>query len=75
MRERRGRLLDSAAETDQEIEHARHAVSAAFQELKKYEVTQANRDRMAAERAARLEQANLDEIGLTIHRRKQRDTR
>ena len=73
MRERRARIVESVADTEQEIEEARQAVAAAFQELKKYEVTQANRERMAAERAARIEQANLDEIGLSIYRRRRRD--
>jgi len=69
-RERRGKLNQSIDDTEQQIERARDAVNEAFQELKKYEITQANRERLAARRAARLEQASLDEIGLDVYRRK-----
>ncbi len=68
-RERRRKLIDSIDEAERQIEQARDAVNEAFQELKKYQITQANRERMAAQRAARLEQANLDEIALTVYRR------
>ena len=71
-RERRLKLIDSVDETERQIEQARDAVNQAFQELKKYEITQANRERLAAQRAARLEQAKLDEIGLTVYRRRDR---
>jgi flagellar export protein FliJ len=73
VQDRRTRLVESVAESEQQIEQAREAVTAAFQELKKYEITRANRERMVAERTARLEQANLDEIGLSIYRRRRRD--
>ncbi len=71
-RERRLKLIDSIDETERQIEQARDAVNEAFRELKKYQITQANRERLAAQRAARLEQANLDEIGLTVYRRRGR---
>ena len=71
-RDRRDKLVDSIDETKQQIEQAREAVNEAFQELKKYEITQANRERMAARRAARLEQAELDEVGLNVYRRRGR---
>lgn len=71
-RERRGTLIDSIGETERRIARARDAVNAAFQDLKKYEITQANRERLAAARAARVEQTNLDEIGLTMFRRQDR---
>ncbi len=71
-RERRLKLIDSIDETERQIEQARDAVNEAFRELKKYQITQANRERMAAQRAARLEQANLDEIGLIVYRRRDR---
>ncbi len=71
-RERRLYLIDSIDETERQIEQARDAVNEAFRELKKYQITQANRERMAAQRAARLEQANLDEIGLIVYRRRDR---
>ncbi len=71
-RERRLKLIDSIDESERQIERARDAVNEAFQELKKYQITQANRQRMAAQRAARLEQANLDEIGLITYRRRGR---
>ncbi len=71
-RQRQRRLIDSIEESERQIEQARDAVNQAFQELKKYQITQANRERMAAQRAARLEQANLDEIGLITYRRRDR---
>lgn len=54
-----------------QIEAARDELSEAFRELKTYEVTQANREKREREEADRKEQLFLDEVGLTIHRRKE----
>ena len=48
---------------------ARDAVAEAFAELKKYEITKANRERREQEEANRIEQNLLDEMGLSMHRR------
>ncbi|RKQ73836.1 flagellar export protein FliJ [Oceanibaculum indicum] len=48
---------------------ARDAVAEAFAELKKYEITKANRERREMEEANRREQELLDEMGLAMHRR------
>lgn len=69
VRERRDKLFTSIEEVDGQIAAAREALSEAYQDLKKYEITQANRDRVAAVRAARIEQATLDEVGLNMYRR------
>lgn len=53
-----------------EIEKAREELAEAFRELKTYEVTQANREKREREEADRKEQIFLDEVGLTMHRRK-----
>ena len=45
------------------------AVAEAFAELKKYEITKANRERREQEEANRIEQNLLDEMGLAMHRR------
>ncbi|MGE5516492.1 MAG: flagellar FliJ family protein [Bacteroidota bacterium] len=54
----------------QQIEQARDELAEAFREQKTYEVTQANREKREREEADRKEQIFLDEVGLTMHRRK-----
>lgn len=56
-----------------EIETARDELSEAYRELKTYEVTQQNREKRAKEEADRKEQIFLDEVGATLHRRKEKD--
>lgn len=56
----------------EQIEIARDELAEAFREQKTYEVTQANRDRQAQIEADHKEQAVLDELGLTIFRRKEK---
>ena len=53
-----------------EARKAHDEVAEAFAELKKYEITQENRDRQAQEEANRREQDSLDEMGLAMFRRK-----
>jgi len=67
----RARIDDDLAALAVEIERAADAVSAAFQDLKKYEITLERR--IAAVRAAeaRAEQAQLDEMGLVRFRRRE----
>lgn len=54
----------------EQIEAAREDLAEAFRELKTYEVTQANREKREREELDRKEQIFLDEVGLTMHRRK-----
>ncbi|MDO8607770.1 MAG: hypothetical protein Q7R40_14630 [Phaeospirillum sp.] len=56
-----------------EIIRAREELAEAFNELKTYELTQRERDRRAQAERDKKEQAFLDEIGLNIHRRKDKD--
>ena len=44
-------------------------MSDAFRELKKYEVIEDNRKRKMRKEVMRVEQAQLDEVALGIHRR------
>ncbi|MDP6805614.1 MAG: hypothetical protein QF902_09835 [Rhodospirillales bacterium] len=67
---RRGRLADSTAEAEAMIEAAREELHDAYEELKKYEITDATRKRRDADEADRLERIELDEIGLQGFRRK-----
>lgn len=53
-----------------EIEAARDDLAEAFRELKTYEVTQKNREKREQEELDRKEQLFLDEVGLTMHRRR-----
>ena len=49
---------------DVEVERVREELSGLFLELKQAEITQDNRERREAQRLAKLEQTDLDEIGL-----------
>jgi flagellar export protein FliJ len=68
--ERRERLAQSIASMEMQIAAAREELNDAYRELKKFQVAQDVRDRREALEAARREQGVLDEIGLTIHRRR-----
>lgn len=53
------------------IEKARDELSEAYRRLKTFEITQEQRDEEEALEESRLEQIELDEMGLELHRRKQ----
>lgn len=57
-------------EMEKKIEEAKESMMETFSELKKYEMTQAERDRLAAEERALKESKMMDEIGLEGFRRK-----
>jgi flagellar export protein FliJ len=65
------RLAQSLVNIRKAIEVARDDLSSAFKELKTYEITQANRDLRDKHERDRKEQEVLDEIGLTLHRRRE----
>ncbi len=68
--ERRKKLRESIADLGLAIDAARAEVREAFQEVKKYEITQDNYERREREKVARREQRELDELGANMHRRK-----
>ena len=68
--ERRATLEQKLATVRFLVERAREELAEAFRVLKTYEITQSNEDRRLRQEAERKETAVLDEIGLTLHRRK-----
>lgn len=54
-----------------EIEKARDELSDAYRRLKTFEITKENRDIEEDREESRLEQIDLDQMGLDLHRRKQ----
>lgn len=69
-RERKARILESAAEVEKEIEIVQEDVKAAFRELKKFQMADERQNKKAALLARRREQAAQDELGLNMFRRK-----
>lgn len=68
-RARRARIEASIANVDREIEAAQDEATAAFQELKRYELAlDAHNDRLAVA-AARRDRQVQDEVALGMHRR------
>jgi flagellar export protein FliJ len=61
--ERQAHLAESIAEVEQRIVIARDEIADAFQEVKRYELTEAERERREAAKRARLETETLDEVG------------
>lgn len=68
---RRQKLAHSIAEIQVRIEAKRGEVAEAYQELKRYEVTQANREKREKLEQERRDQANLDEISLVQYSRRE----
>ncbi|MGV8998088.1 MAG: flagellar export protein FliJ [Parvibaculaceae bacterium] len=66
---RRQNILTSIADIEAQLEGAKEELSDAFRELKKYEVIEDNRKRKMRKEVMRVEQAQLDEVALGIHRR------
>jgi flagellar FliJ protein len=69
---RRDHMHQALAAVRAEIEVARDELAEAFRQLKTYEITQANREKREREDADRKEQIFLDEVGATLHRRKEK---
>lgn len=63
-------LAAQIAALDAAIAEAGEAVAAAYQDLEKYKITHDLREQRARASEARREQAQLDETGITIYRRK-----
>ncbi len=68
--QRQKTLEQSLAETEQQIAQARDALADAFQELKRYEIAAANRDRLRMNAAARRERLDTDAIAIENFRRR-----
>jgi len=66
---RRENLRQSLTEAARAVTAARDVVAEAFETLKKYEITKANRDASERAEANRRETIQLDEIGLNAHAR------
>lgn len=64
------RVERALVDTRQEIMYMRDEIREAYQELKTLEISQENRDKQAAAEEERKSNAVLDEIGLTLFRRK-----
>ena len=68
--QRQKTLEQSLAETEQQIVTARDVLAEAFQQLKRYEVAQANRERLRMNAAARRERLEADAIAIENFRRR-----
>ena len=66
-------LLEAEKVLELKIQQAKDSLMESFAELKKYEMTQAERDRIEAEERAFKESVMLDEIALEGFRRKSAD--
>ncbi len=66
---RRAKVEGSIRTVEQQMAVARDAVATAYRELKRYEHTQAERERRAKSTARAREQAVLDEVGITSFHR------
>jgi flagellar FliJ protein len=69
--ERRKRIQQSLAEAEGQMQAAHDDVAEAFRELKKFDIVKSRDMRAVEDRDRRREQAALDEIGLSLFRRKQ----
>ena len=67
--DRQKTLEQSLAETEAQTVAARDALAEAFQELKRYEVAQANRERLRISAAARRERLETDALAIANFRR------
>jgi len=70
--ERQQTLEQSLAETEAQTVHAREALAEAFEELKRYEIASANRERMRISAAARRERLDTDAVAIDTFRRANR---
>lgn len=67
------RVERALVDARQEIALMRDEIREAYQELKTFEITQENREKREAAELERKNNAVLDEIGLTLYRRKQEE--
>jgi len=65
---RRENILQSIEEISTQLTAAKDELADSFQDLKKYELVEENRKRRAKKEAVLLEQKDMDEVSLNIHR-------
>jgi len=65
---RRENILQSIEEISAQLRAAKDELADSFQDLKKYELVEENRKRRAKKEAVLLEQKDMDEVSLNIHR-------
>lgn len=65
-------LQESIEKAEEKVAAAREELREAYQEQKKYEMTQEAREKKEEEARKLLEQKELDEIGAEVHRQKSR---
>lgn len=70
---RRGRIARSIADVERRIAGANEEMAAAFQELKRYELAQEDRERRRQREIKRKEEAALDETAAVMHTRRRRE--
>ena len=70
--DRRAKLAQSIAETEQQIVEARAALADAYAEVKRYEIAAANRLLAKHRGLQRLHQQELDEVALAGYRRREK---
>ena len=70
--QRRDHLNAGIVQMEAKVVEARERLDEAYRELKKFEVAQENRDFELAHEASRLEQIEMDEVGLQAPRMKHR---
>jgi len=68
--ERQRTLEKSQADAEVQILQAREALAQAFEEMKRYEIAAANRDRLRLQRIARREAIELDALAIENFRRR-----
>ncbi|WP_025898306.1 hypothetical protein [Sneathiella glossodoripedis] len=69
---RRENLMNSIQDMEAKIEVARSEMAEAFQELKKYEISEENRIRLLKEQQMKKQQAEMDAFSIEAYRRKSR---
>ena len=69
MRDRRENILQSINDVSLQLESAKDDLASAYRELKKYELIEESRKRRVRGKLARIEQQELDEVALALHRR------
>ena len=69
--EMRGRLVQALLEVQMRVAHAQDELAESYRKSKTLEVTQANRDKEELVEEGRREEADLNEIGLTLFRRRE----
>lgn len=69
MIERRRKLEQSLADTEEQTVKARERLAVAYQEAKRYEIAAARRLLNQRRQAERIDQQRMDELGIEIYRR------